>query len=53
MRACSTGELVSLLLGPYMDIDWVQLDPPSGRFAPGDAPINLAQWEDFVDDLLG
>ena len=53
VRGCSAGELISLLLGPYADIDWVLLDPLPGRFAPVDTPTNLAQWEDFVDDLLG
>ena len=53
VRGCSAGELISLLLGPYVDIDWVLLDPLPGRFAPVDTPTNLAQWEDFVDDLLG
>lgn len=53
VRGCSAGELISLLLGPYLDIDWVVLDPLPWRFAPADTPTNLAQWEDFVDDLLG
>jgi len=28
VRECSTGELVSLLLGPYESIEWVLYDPP-------------------------
>lgn len=52
-KICSVGELVSWLLGPYMGIEWVVLDPLPGYLATGDTPTNLMRWEDFVDYLLG
>ncbi len=52
-RACSAGELVSMLLGPYAGIQWVLLDPLPGCLAAGDAPANFMPWENFVDYLLG
>ena len=52
-RICSAGELVSWLLGPYMSIEWVLLDPLPGCLAAGDTPTNPTRWEDFVDYLLG
>ena len=52
-KICSAGELVSWLLGPYMSIEWVLLDPLPGCLAAGDTPTNPTRWEDFVDYLLG
>ena len=53
-RECSSGELASLLLGPYKSIKWVLLDPsPEGSFVEGDTQANLMRREHFVDHLLG
>jgi hypothetical protein len=52
-KICSAGELASWLLGPYMSIEWVLLDPLPGCLAAGDTPTNPTRWEDFVDYLLG
>jgi hypothetical protein len=52
-RICSTGELASLLLGPYACIEWMLHDPLPGCLAAGDTPTNLTRCEDFVDYLLG
>jgi hypothetical protein len=49
VRACSPGELVSLLVGFYAGVEWVALDPrPSGE---GEA-ANMMPRENFVDYLL-
>lgn len=34
-KICSAGELVSWLLGPYMSIEWVLLDPCRGVWQRG------------------
>ena len=52
-RECSAGELASLLLGLYVDIDWVLLDPLPGCLTIGGTPTNLMRRKDFVDHLLG
>jgi hypothetical protein len=53
-RVCSSGELVSLLFGPYRDVDWVLLDPRPGRLREDlDAGTNLLGRGRFVDQLLG
>ena len=53
-RECSAGELVSLLLGPYKDIEWVLLDPSSRvRLTEEGNQANLMGREDFIDYLLG
>ncbi|MDX6381732.1 MAG: hypothetical protein QOI57_2756 [Rubrobacteraceae bacterium] len=49
----SSGELVSLLLGPYLDVEWVLLDPPPAYLATEYSPANLMRWESFIDYLLG
>jgi hypothetical protein len=49
----SVGALISLLVGPYTDIDWVLLDPFPGCLAGGEGAANLVHWHDFVDHLLG
>jgi hypothetical protein len=52
-RACSAGELVSLLLGPYEGLEWVVLNPqPGARVTAGSAQVNLMSRERFVDQLL-
>lgn len=51
VRACSPGELVSLLLGLCADVGWVALDPrPSHR--GGGLAANAMPRENFVDYLL-
>ena len=50
VRACTPGELVSLLVGPCAGVEWVMLDPRPGRHT-GEA-ANLMPWENFVDYLL-
>jgi hypothetical protein len=52
-RECSPGELVSLLLGPYVDVQWVLLDPLPRYLKIEDRPANLMHWKSFVDYLLG
>jgi hypothetical protein len=52
-RECSPGELVSLLLGPYVDLQWVLLDPLPRFLKVQDRPANLMHWKSFVDYLLG
>jgi hypothetical protein len=48
-RACTPGELASLLTGPWADVEWVALDPRPGR-GGGQAP-NVMPRENFVDYL--
>jgi hypothetical protein len=50
VRACTPGELVSLLVGPCAGVERVALDPRPGRHT-GEA-ANLMPWENFVDYLL-
>ncbi len=52
-RVCSGGELVSLLFGPYKDVDWVLFDPLPGRRLEEAAETNLVSRGRFVDYLLG
>ena len=41
-RACSAGEMASLLLGPYEGLEWVLLDSQSGvRLVAGSTQANL------------
>lgn len=50
---CSAGELVSLLLGLYKDIEWVLFDPSSRiRLTEEGNQANLISREDFIDYLL-
>ena len=51
-KICSAGELVSWLLGPYVGIEWVLLDPLPGYLAAENTPTNLTRWEDFLSYLL-
>ena len=53
-RVCSGGELVSLLFGPYRDVEWVLLDPLHGGSPEGTTDeARLIDRERFVDRLLG
>lgn len=51
VRACSPGELVSLLFGACAGVGWVALDPTPGRRGMGWA-ANAMPRENFVDYLL-
>lgn len=54
VRECSAGELVSLLLGLYKDIEWVLFNPSSRvRLTEEGNQPNLTGREDFIDYLLG
>lgn len=49
----SAPELISLLVGPCSEVDWVLLDPfPGCLVGTGDA-ANLMHWHRCVDQLLG
>jgi hypothetical protein len=53
VRACSAGEMVSLLLGPYEGLEWVLLDPQPGvRVVAGSTQANLMSRKWFADQLL-
>ena len=47
VRACTPGELVSLLVGLCAGVEWVALDPK-----PGGEAANVMPRENFVDYLL-
>jgi hypothetical protein len=49
----SVGELISLLVGPCVNVDWILLDPFPGCLGDGDVPVNLMHWQRFADHLLG
>ena len=52
-RICSGGELVSLLFGPYKNVEWVLFDPlPGRRLEEEAAGANLVSRERFVNYLL-
>lgn len=51
VRACSPGELVSLLFGPCADVGWVALDPRPGHRS-GPLAANAMPRDNFVDYLL-
>ena len=52
-RVCSGGELVSLLFGPYKNVEWVLFDPLPGRPLEVEAAgANLVSRERFVNYLL-
>ena len=50
VRACTPGELASLLIGPWAGVGWVALDPRPGR-SGGEAAIVMPR-KHFVDYLL-
>ena len=52
VRECSAGELVSFLLGLYEDIEWVLLDPSSGKYLGEGYTRVLVRRKRFVDYLL-
>lgn len=52
-RECSPGELVSLLFGPCLDVQWVLLDPAPTYLTVEDSTTNLMGWKRFVAYLLG
>ena len=52
-RECSSGELVSLLLGPYEGIEWVLVDPLPAGLTAGGSQTNLMSRQRFVEYLLG
>lgn len=52
-RVCSGGEIVSLLFGPYRDVEWVLFDPLPGRLQrEAVAGADLVSRQRFVDSLL-
>jgi hypothetical protein len=51
VRACSPGELLSLLFGPCADVGWVALDPRPGHRS-GALAANAMPRDNFVDYLL-
>lgn len=52
VRESYNGELVSLLLGPYADVDWILPNPLPKPLAAEDALLNLLNRENFVCLLL-
>ncbi len=52
VRAYTPGELVSLLVGPCVGVEWVALDPRPGPRSGGEA-VTVMPWENFVDYLSG
>jgi hypothetical protein len=53
VRECSAGELVSLLLGPYEDIEWVLLDATDQEsLTARGAQTKLMSRERFVEVYL-
>ena len=49
-RACTPGELASLLIGPCAGVEWVALDPKPGR--SGGPVVNVMPRKHFIDYLL-
>jgi hypothetical protein len=49
-RACTPGELASLLIGPWAGVEWVALDPRPGR--SGGEAANVMPRKHFIDYLL-
>jgi hypothetical protein len=52
VRESYNGELVSLLLGPYADVEWILPNPLPEPLAAEDALLNLLDREHFVCLLL-
>jgi hypothetical protein len=50
VRACTPGELVSMLVGSRAGVEWVALDPRPGRC--GGEAANVMPRENFVHYLL-
>ncbi|HEX5848603.1 MAG TPA: hypothetical protein VFY59_05350 [Rubrobacter sp.] len=49
VRACTPGELASLLIGPWAGVGWVALDPRPGR--SGGEAANVMPRKHFIDYL--
>jgi hypothetical protein len=52
VRESYNGELISLLLGPFADIEWILPNPLPEPFAAEDALLNLLDRGSFVSLLL-
>ena len=52
VRACTPGELDSLIVGPCAGVELVALDPRPGPRSGGEA-ATVMPWENFVDYLSG
>jgi hypothetical protein len=52
VRAYTPGDLLSLLVGPCANVEWVALDPRPGPRSGGEA-ATVMPWENFADYLLG
>jgi hypothetical protein len=52
VRACTPGELVSLIVGPCAGVELVALDPRPAPRSGGEA-ATVMPWENFVDYLSG
>jgi hypothetical protein len=52
VRESYNGELISLLLGPFTDIEWVLPNPLPEPFAAEDALLNLLDRGSFVSLLV-
>jgi hypothetical protein len=50
VRACTSAELVSLLVGPCAGVEWIMLDSRPGH--PAGEAANIMPRENFVDYLL-
>jgi hypothetical protein len=48
VRACTPDELISLLLGPCAEVEWVALDPGPGHRSGGEA-AGMMPHANFVD----
>lgn len=53
VRECSAGEMVSLLLGPCVNVERVLLNPLPEPLAAKDGLINSVYRESFIASLLG
>jgi hypothetical protein len=52
VRESYNGELVSLLLGPYANVEWILPNPLPEPLAAEDALLNLLDRENFVGLLI-
>lgn len=53
VRWCSTGEMISLLLGPYANVERVLLNPLTEPLTAEDVPANSVYREGFIASLIG
>ena len=49
----SAPEMISLLVGPCLEVDWVLYDPSPGCLVGKGGAANLVHWHHCVDQLLG